>query len=261
MDASTARGSGPGEPGSNLPGGGSRDIQGATRMTGGTAGNRTGAVTLFLCSDVMTGRGIDQVLPDSLDPRLHEPHVRSARRYLELARRAGAEIPDHVPPEWVWGEALEELRRAAPDLRIANLETAVTDAGIPWRGRGSTTGCTPGTWRSSPPPAWTRASWPTITSWTGAGGGCPTRSRPSTGPGSGRRSLARGATGPGEPWRRDPDPAPGRRAAGGGVAAGRLIHPPPVVPGLRPGPAPRLSSPGHRSRRPSSGRTASWRGR
>lgn len=105
-------------------------------MSGGTRRDREGAVTLFLCGDVMTGRGIDQVLPDSVDPRLREPQVRSARRYVQLARRAGAEIPDRIAPERVWGEALHELRRAAPEVRIANLETAVTDRGTPWPGKG-----------------------------------------------------------------------------------------------------------------------------
>ena len=31
------------------------------------------AITLFLCGDVMTGRGIDQVLPHPADPSLYEP--------------------------------------------------------------------------------------------------------------------------------------------------------------------------------------------
>ena len=39
-------------------------------------------VTLFLCGDVMTGRGIDQILPDSVDPRLYESYVRDARVYV-----------------------------------------------------------------------------------------------------------------------------------------------------------------------------------
>ena len=30
-------------------------------------------ITLFLCGDVMSGRGIDQVLPHSVDPKLFEP--------------------------------------------------------------------------------------------------------------------------------------------------------------------------------------------
>lgn len=36
------------------------------------------AITLLLCGDVMTGRGIDQVLPHPADPRLYEPYVSSA---------------------------------------------------------------------------------------------------------------------------------------------------------------------------------------
>ena len=43
------------------------------------------SITLFLCGDVMLGRGIDQILPHPSSPVLHEPYVRDARRYLELA--------------------------------------------------------------------------------------------------------------------------------------------------------------------------------
>ena len=39
-------------------------------------------VTLFLCGDVITGRGIDQILPDSVDPRLYESYVKDARVYV-----------------------------------------------------------------------------------------------------------------------------------------------------------------------------------
>lgn len=35
-------------------------------------------VTLFLCGDVMTGRGIDQILSNSVDPRLYESYVKDA---------------------------------------------------------------------------------------------------------------------------------------------------------------------------------------
>ncbi|HHO67557.1 MAG TPA: poly-gamma-glutamate biosynthesis protein, partial [Gammaproteobacteria bacterium] len=34
-----------------------------------------GRIRLFLGGDVMTGRGIDQVLPHPGDPRIHEPWV------------------------------------------------------------------------------------------------------------------------------------------------------------------------------------------
>jgi poly-gamma-glutamate capsule biosynthesis protein CapA/YwtB (metallophosphatase superfamily) len=37
------------------------------------------SIRLFLCGDVMTGRGIDQVLPHPNDPRLHEPYIGDAR--------------------------------------------------------------------------------------------------------------------------------------------------------------------------------------
>lgn len=92
--------------------------------------------TLFLCGDLMLGRGVDQIFPRSVDPGLHEPHVRDARRYLELARAANGPIPDAVGPGYVWGDALDELGRRGVSVRIANLETAVTDGGAPWPGKG-----------------------------------------------------------------------------------------------------------------------------
>ena len=45
-------------------------------------------VTLFLCGDVMTGRGVDQILPFSCPPRLHEVFVESALAYVKLAEEA-----------------------------------------------------------------------------------------------------------------------------------------------------------------------------
>lgn len=77
----------------------------------------------------MLGRGIDQVFPVSCDPRLHEPYVRSARTYVELAERAHGPVPAPVDPAYVWGQALGELERRRPHARIVNLETAVTSGG------------------------------------------------------------------------------------------------------------------------------------
>jgi len=88
--------------------------------------NRTDPLTLFLCGDVMTGRGIDQVLPDSVDPRLFEPYVRTAAEYVRLAEEANGPIPRPADYAYIWGDALEELDRLAPDARIINLETSVT---------------------------------------------------------------------------------------------------------------------------------------
>jgi poly-gamma-glutamate synthesis protein (capsule biosynthesis protein) len=93
-------------------------------------------ITLFLCGDVMTGRGIDQVLPHPGDPRLHEPYARSATRYVELAEAENGTIPAPVDYSYPWGDALAELARVAPDVRIINLETAVTTSERHWRGKG-----------------------------------------------------------------------------------------------------------------------------
>jgi poly-gamma-glutamate synthesis protein (capsule biosynthesis protein) len=83
-------------------------------------------LTLFLGGDVMTGRGVDQVLPHPGDPALHEPFTRSADEYVRLAEAANGPIPRPVDPSYIWGEALAEFRRIRPDLRLVNLETAVT---------------------------------------------------------------------------------------------------------------------------------------
>ena len=54
---------------------------------------------LVLCGDVMTGRGIDQILADPADPQLHEPYVRDARQYVQLAEQAHGPIAAPVVPE------------------------------------------------------------------------------------------------------------------------------------------------------------------
>jgi poly-gamma-glutamate synthesis protein (capsule biosynthesis protein) len=109
------------------------------RFGGGSSGRATpaaGPLTLFLCGDVMTGRGIDQLLPHPGDPRLHEPYVRDARRYVELAEEASGRIQKPVEPAYVWGDALDEVARRRPELRIVNLETAITVSDVFWPGKG-----------------------------------------------------------------------------------------------------------------------------
>ena len=51
------------------------------------------AYRLFLCGDVMTGRGIDQILPHPCDPVLHEDYTQSAIGYVQLAEAANGPIP------------------------------------------------------------------------------------------------------------------------------------------------------------------------
>jgi poly-gamma-glutamate synthesis protein (capsule biosynthesis protein) len=96
--------------------------------------NVTGnACTLFLCGDVMTGRGVDQILPFPSDPALHEPQIDDARLYRQLAERAHGAIPSAVAPDYPWGDALDEWERVRPDARIVNLETAVTWSNNYWK--------------------------------------------------------------------------------------------------------------------------------
>jgi poly-gamma-glutamate capsule biosynthesis protein CapA/YwtB (metallophosphatase superfamily) len=94
------------------------------------------SLRLFLCGDVMTGRGIDQALPHPVSPILYEPYVRDAREYVALAEKANGPIPRPLNVDYVWGDALEELERADIDLRIVNLETAITSAETPWPHKG-----------------------------------------------------------------------------------------------------------------------------
>jgi poly-gamma-glutamate capsule biosynthesis protein CapA/YwtB (metallophosphatase superfamily) len=99
---------------------------------------------LFLCGDVMTGRGVDQILmcPSALE--IYESRVHDARDYIALAEQASGPIPRPVGPAYVWGKALIELQAVSPDACIVNLE--VSDP-VPSKARGMIR--TPGvSWRS-----------------------------------------------------------------------------------------------------------------
>jgi poly-gamma-glutamate capsule biosynthesis protein CapA/YwtB (metallophosphatase superfamily) len=92
--------------------------------------------TLFVCGDVMTGRGIDQILWHPSKPEIHEPYVSDARDYVKLAEQANGRIARPVDPSYVWGDALHELHRTAPDARVINLETSITRSDDYWKGKG-----------------------------------------------------------------------------------------------------------------------------
>ena len=92
--------------------------------------------TLWLAGDVMTGRGIDQAMTHPCSPELYEGWVRDAREYLKLAEKVHGHIPVPVPPEHIWGEALAAIAEQQPDLRLVNLETAITTHGHPWPAKG-----------------------------------------------------------------------------------------------------------------------------
>jgi poly-gamma-glutamate synthesis protein (capsule biosynthesis protein) len=93
-------------------------------------------MTLFLCGDVMTGRGVDQILPHPGRPHLFEPYVRSAIDYVRLAERESGALKTPVDFAYIWGDALAELERQQPHARIVNLETSVTTAEDAWPGKG-----------------------------------------------------------------------------------------------------------------------------
>ncbi len=81
---------------------------------------------IFLCGDVMTGRGVDQALPYPCPPIIHERYMDSAVGYLRLAEEANGPIPALVGSAYIWGAALDEWRRAEPRARVVNLETSIT---------------------------------------------------------------------------------------------------------------------------------------
>jgi poly-gamma-glutamate synthesis protein (capsule biosynthesis protein) len=93
-------------------------------------------VRIFLSGDVMTGRGIDQVLPDPVNPVIYEPYMKSASGYVALAEEIHGHIPKPVSYEYIWGDTLAELQRFSPHLRIINLETSITRRASYWPGKG-----------------------------------------------------------------------------------------------------------------------------
>lgn len=90
------------------------------------------SATLFLCGDVMTGRGIDQILPNPGNPAIHESWLRDARRYVSLAEKIHGAIQKPVSFKYIWGEALKVFEQQKPTKKIINLETSVTTHDDPW---------------------------------------------------------------------------------------------------------------------------------
>lgn len=97
--------------------------------------NRQRNVRLFLCGDVMCGRGIDQVLPRCVDPELHELSGISARGYVKLAEQRSGPLPRPMDYADIWGDALRIWRDRQADARIVNLETALTTSDD-WQAKG-----------------------------------------------------------------------------------------------------------------------------
>lgn len=94
--------------------------------------NEVKPLVVFLCGDVMTGRGIDQVLPHPGYPTLCESYVVDARDYVAPAEGVSGPIPRPVSFDYIWGDMLEELDQAGVDARIINLETSITSSDDCW---------------------------------------------------------------------------------------------------------------------------------
>ena len=93
-------------------------------------------LTLFLSGDVMTGRGIDQILPFPGSAELHESYMTDASEYVRLAERASGPIPKSVDPDYIWGDALNVWNDTKADVGIVNLETSITVSNDFWPSKG-----------------------------------------------------------------------------------------------------------------------------
>lgn len=100
------------------------------------AKSASNAITIFMCGDVMTGRGIDQILPHPGDPVIYESYMKSARGYVKIAEDVNGPIDYPVSFSYIWGDALAELDRIRPHVRLINLETSVTKSSDYWKGKG-----------------------------------------------------------------------------------------------------------------------------
>ncbi len=106
------------------------------RYTLATSDRRMNPVTIFMCGDVMLGRGIDQIMPHPGDPVIHESYMGSAEGYVELAERIHGPIARDASYSYIWGDALPVLAQMRPDLRIINLETSITRSRDYWKDKG-----------------------------------------------------------------------------------------------------------------------------
>jgi len=80
----------------------------------------------------MTGRGIDHVLPHPGHPELHQPNGLKADDYVRKAEAINGPIPAPQDYSAIWGDALTEWEKRRSDVKIVNLETAVTTSDDYW---------------------------------------------------------------------------------------------------------------------------------
>jgi len=90
---------------------------------------------LWMVGDVMLARAIDMIQQHSCDPTLYEGNGLTAHDYTRLAVQRYGPIPDASQrgPGYVWGDTLNpDGETINYDVRIINLETAVTTSMNPW---------------------------------------------------------------------------------------------------------------------------------
>ena len=80
--------------------------------------------------DVMIGRGIDAILPFSVDGMLHESYMKDASGYVNIAERATGPLPKVCMEKegfsYIWGDVRNDLKSA--DALIVNLESSLTES-------------------------------------------------------------------------------------------------------------------------------------
>jgi poly-gamma-glutamate capsule biosynthesis protein CapA/YwtB (metallophosphatase superfamily) len=69
---------------------------------------------LFFAGDVMTGRGIDQILPHPSEPQLYETWAHSSLTYVELAERRNGPIARPVDFPYVWARHCRRCSASGP---------------------------------------------------------------------------------------------------------------------------------------------------
>lgn len=99
-------------------------------------------VRIGFVGDVMIGRGIDAILPFSVDGTLHESYMKDAKGYVKLATRENGSLNESElaskGSSYIWGDVIDDLRSL--DALVINLETSLTtsndwakDKGINYR--------------------------------------------------------------------------------------------------------------------------------
>ncbi|KAL9646237.1 hypothetical protein ABK040_009924 [Willaertia magna] len=103
--------------------------------------NNNNITNLFLCGDVMLGRGIDQILKYPSPPRIYETYVKDARTYVQIAEKVngnfffGVHLKEQEKIQnqenYVWGDCLNEMKlfeqRMFNKYNIKNKDNTVKD--------------------------------------------------------------------------------------------------------------------------------------